>query len=41
MRCHLEDFKKIPDEEKLNAFKGLVKCQYHMPHLLRQSVIDI
>lgn len=25
------DFKKIPDDEKLNAFRGLLKGQYHIP----------
>ena len=30
------DFKKIPDEEKVNAFKGLLKCAF--PSALRVHV---
>lgn len=25
-----EDFRKIPDEEKLGAWKGLLKCEQHL-----------
>ena len=31
------DFKKIPDEEKVNAFKGLLKCASHLSLVLASA----